>query len=272
MDFLKQVGAAGIDLVGNVVGDMFGQASQKRQYDYNRSASAEAFSRNAEAYATRYQTTVDDMKKAGLNPILAASSGFGVGSSPQATALPTYIPSHNQLNFTSSAKQFQETEKAGEETKRIKVDKKLIEKKISETMENTKRIREQAGLYSTQEKIAQEEINNARKKFWLLEAQIANNLQQAYRNKYEGNLAIENEKKVKIAAELMQKQITKIEMELIKLGKISEVYQKPGAEMLAAINEVTKALNLRLSVGMHFGKALQKLWGKTEIFNRWIKK
>ena len=37
-----------------------------------------AWLREKEAYQNRYRWTMDDMRKAGLNPILAASGGFNV--------------------------------------------------------------------------------------------------------------------------------------------------------------------------------------------------
>lgn len=48
----------------------------------NRQEDAQAFS--AQQYATRYQTQTEDMKKAGINPMLSVSSG--AGTSPQSSA------------------------------------------------------------------------------------------------------------------------------------------------------------------------------------------
>jgi len=48
----------------------------------NRQEDAQAFS--AQQYATRYQTQTEDMKKAGINPMLSVSSG--AGSQPTSTA------------------------------------------------------------------------------------------------------------------------------------------------------------------------------------------
>jgi hypothetical protein len=56
--------AAGGDLLGGFLGS---SSAQKRQDD------AQAFS--AEQFATRYQTTVKDLQAAGLNPMLAYTSG-----------------------------------------------------------------------------------------------------------------------------------------------------------------------------------------------------
>lgn len=46
-------------------------------YGFNRSASNHANDLNVQNYSKRYQLAVQDMKAAGLNPILAATSGIG---------------------------------------------------------------------------------------------------------------------------------------------------------------------------------------------------
>lgn len=52
------------DLLGSGIGGMFGQSSANAQMEFQK-----------EMRATSYQTAVDDMKKAGLNPMLAYSQG-----------------------------------------------------------------------------------------------------------------------------------------------------------------------------------------------------
>jgi hypothetical protein len=66
MSLLAPLIAAGGDLLGGLLGS---SAAEDRQQD------AQAFS--AQQFASRYQTTVKDMKAAGLNPMLAYSQGGG---------------------------------------------------------------------------------------------------------------------------------------------------------------------------------------------------
>lgn len=61
-------------------------------YGLNHAATKYASKLQADMYKHRYQWAVDDMRKAGLNPILAATSGIG-GSFSGASALGTSIPS-----------------------------------------------------------------------------------------------------------------------------------------------------------------------------------
>lgn len=60
--------------LGSVVGSLFGSATQNH---YNSANAAQANEWNVENYKHRYQWSVDDMRSAGLNPILAATNGIG---------------------------------------------------------------------------------------------------------------------------------------------------------------------------------------------------
>lgn len=60
--------------LGSVAGSVLGSAVQNH---YNSANAAQANAWNVENYKHRYQWAVDDMRKAGLNPILAATNGIG---------------------------------------------------------------------------------------------------------------------------------------------------------------------------------------------------
>jgi N-acetylmuramoyl-L-alanine amidase len=62
------------DTLGSVAGSVLGSAVQNH---YNSANAAQANAWNVENYKHRYQWAVDDMRKAGLNPILAATNGIG---------------------------------------------------------------------------------------------------------------------------------------------------------------------------------------------------
>lgn len=76
-EMFKGLGGAIVGGLGDLVsGHLGSQAAQRRQED------AQNFS--AQQFASRYQTTVADMKAAGLNPMLAYTQGGG--SAPSGTA------------------------------------------------------------------------------------------------------------------------------------------------------------------------------------------
>lgn len=83
--------AKGLGLTtGGLTSGLFSAASGlvSNLFGSSRQEDAQAFS--AQQYATRYQTTVEDMKKAGLNPMLAYSQG--AGSAPSSSAVSSQMP------------------------------------------------------------------------------------------------------------------------------------------------------------------------------------
>lgn len=76
--------AATVGLIGAGLGYLGGSQSNEAALD--RQNSANAFS--AHQFATRYQTTVADLKAAGLNPMLAYTQG---GGSPPSSAQPAPV-------------------------------------------------------------------------------------------------------------------------------------------------------------------------------------
>ncbi len=69
MSWVAAAGTVGMDFVGGAM-------------KAKRAKAARAWSKRR--YAERYQVTVKDMRAAGINPILAASSGLGGGGTPTA--------------------------------------------------------------------------------------------------------------------------------------------------------------------------------------------
>lgn len=79
-------------------------ANRANQQSWDNVKSAHALS--MDAYKKRYQHTMEDMRRAGLNPILAASGGFNVGSGPTASA-PTAHMANSPETFMTNAKSVQ---------------------------------------------------------------------------------------------------------------------------------------------------------------------
>lgn len=92
-DPVSFVTSAGMDFLGTELGNSL---ALHRQHD------AQDFSR--EMYSTRYQMQVEDMKKAGLNPMLSymtAAPGAPGGSAASASN-PDFAGSYNQTRMTSA--------------------------------------------------------------------------------------------------------------------------------------------------------------------------
>jgi hypothetical protein len=60
--------------LGSIAGSVLGSAVQNH---YNSANAAQANAWNVENYKHRYQWAVEDMRNAGLNPVLAATNGIG---------------------------------------------------------------------------------------------------------------------------------------------------------------------------------------------------
>lgn len=129
----KVVGGSVGGLVGTGLNYLLSSEQADDAYDQSRSASAEAYARDLDLYKKRYQYTTADMKKAGINPILAASGGFNIGSSPTFQPAQAFLPSNN-LDVTSSALNVANTGKANAEIKKIDEEADKIHNEINKIL------------------------------------------------------------------------------------------------------------------------------------------
>lgn len=91
------------DVVGSVAGSIFGSAVQGH---HNSAASAQQNAWNVENYKHRYQWAMEDMRNAGLNPILAATNGIGgsiAGASAASIGMPDVAGNINSARGVSAS-------------------------------------------------------------------------------------------------------------------------------------------------------------------------
>lgn len=89
--------------LGSVAGSLLGSAVQNH---YNSANAAQANAWNVENYKHRYQWAVEDMRNAGLNPILAATNGIGgsiSGSSAASVGMSDIGSTMNSAKAASAA-------------------------------------------------------------------------------------------------------------------------------------------------------------------------
>ena len=87
-DAISGIASIPSSIVSSAISGGLGYVGTQDQIAAAQQNQANAQSFSAQQYATRYQTTVQDLKAAGLNPMLAVSNG--PGSSPTGTAAPTF--------------------------------------------------------------------------------------------------------------------------------------------------------------------------------------
>lgn len=123
MSLLATIGAGKLANSGKSAVQEYASGAMNQRYALERQHQAQDFS--AQQYEKRYQTQVTDMKKAGINPMLAASQG--AGSAPQSSA----ASGGGQVNFreaenTSKMATAQEA-KTKQETSNLKTEQKNLE-------------------------------------------------------------------------------------------------------------------------------------------------
>lgn len=143
------MGLSALPVIGGILDNIFAS---------NRQEDAQSFS--AQQYATRYQTQVEDMKKAGINPMLSATSG--AGSQPSGAVA---TPGNNMSNAGMQMAQIQNI-KAQTELNSAQAAKARVEAEVASSFAhpqaeaNVNQTLAQTGLTAAQSAKAKEETTN----------------------------------------------------------------------------------------------------------------
>lgn len=98
----SSIGAA---IGGSVISGLFGQSSAAQQFERQKELMALQHAYQVDDYKHRYQWAVGDMRSAGLNPIIAATSGIGGNLSGVSAGNAAMAPTPDFGNFlTNSAR------------------------------------------------------------------------------------------------------------------------------------------------------------------------
>lgn len=225
IDSLKNIGSklAGpvLDFAGDFLGDQF----------IGDPNSADAFKRQKQFYKHRYQWMMEDMRKAGLNPILAAASaGFSTSGTP-AVSMST-LPNQNAASAYEAysrgglAEEQEKTEKV-EQLKTMAETKTEIERKYKE--------RAQAGLTTEEERA-----------IWF---QIEKWQSELFKNYRAGTLSTSQKS-------LVETEVQKLTYAMKELKRVSEVYQEEASKYLVILGEIAKKLGINIGIitGLKRGK------------------
>lgn len=110
--------------LGSIAGSVLGSAVQNH---YNSANAAQANAWNVENYKHRYQWAVDDMRAAGLNPILAATNGIGGSISGASAATVGMSDIGSTMNSARAASAAERQAKNAEHLAISQIDKNVAE-------------------------------------------------------------------------------------------------------------------------------------------------
>lgn len=110
--------------LGSIAGSVLGSAVQNH---YNSANAAQANEWNVENYKHRYQWAVEDMRAAGLNPILAATNGIGGSISGASAASVGMSDIGSTMNSSRAASAAERQAKNAEHLAISQIDKNVAE-------------------------------------------------------------------------------------------------------------------------------------------------
>lgn len=206
-------------LLSTVGGALLGHGLAK-----NRQENAQDFS--AQQFATRYQTTVQDMKAAGLNPMLAYSQGGGSPPSSSAASAQSVDTGHAYLQSKMNSAQVANIE-ADTANKQAQAD--LIQAQIGETKASAWQKNADIDRIDMQTREIRNKLENS---YYENDAQRVKALAQQLHSQY--LLNIEQGKTQAQSRDLMYFQAQKLnaETDLLKLDmKAAEQLGNIGREM-----------------------------------------
>lgn len=179
------IGAVGGDFISKGIDSIFGKATADNNYEYERRLQQHDQDFQKEMRATAYQTAVQDMQKAGINPAVAFATGSGdtYGGSSSHGTVAMQTPTGGNLAQNLSA--INTTALTNAQKENIEADTKLKEKQSGKTEAET-------NLTKTTEKInrtmadAEIQLKNAQTKQQItqIRKETAEAIKQEYYNAY----------------------------------------------------------------------------------------
>lgn len=247
-----------IDLGGKYAqNQLIGQPNANSAFAQSKEGADTAWARQRLLYRNRYQWTARDMKRAGLNPILAASGGFSVGNAPSVSSAQGYQANQPQLSGTSSALNLAQAKKEDESVG-------LIKNQALESMARAQQLFKDANLKRQQAIKTIKESRNLSKTEQILVRQLTNMEQEYYvkarqiekmgteiieiearteKEQSETELVNKQKEKIGYEMELLQKQAKTLKLKLNQLKRMSELYGPYSGSVLTALSETIKALS-----------------------------
>jgi len=247
-----------IDFGGKWLSNEFiGKPNAKTAWERSMEGSALAFQRSYDAYKRRYQDTTEDMRLAGLNPILAATSGFNVGSSPQMSAPQAFQPHQPLTSPVTAGKEFAEIGEIQEAERKHRMEIRKSRAEANKAIEQAYKILEEKKLVTAQ-------MRNIRKQIILNDKRIWTELANFYKVTGEAYVAFSKEGLNEAMKTRVWKEIEKIEAEvraqvlkLKELERSNEVFSGPVGLKIKYLQELQKGIRINTNLVPGLGKPVK---------------
>lgn len=255
--------ASAAPVISTAISGIFGRSNAKQQQGAAMEAMGAQNMMNVENYKNRYQWTVEDMKAAGLNPILAASGGFSVGNAPT-VSLPQMSQAPTPMfDFGSSAKSASEISGVMAEVKKKEAEIRKIGEDTLKTIQETAESRARQNLMTKQEAQIVSEIEVNFKRLDQLSSQARLFEAQIDRIGIENKLTSTQTEQSKANINLIKKEAETLLYKIQELRKQADVYDSMYGSALVYVKETLKSIGaegiISLLVGAKlFGKAFRR--------------
>lgn len=234
-----------IDLGSSWLGsELIGKPNADDAFAQSKEASAEAFKRSYWAYKQRYQNTMKDMEKAGLNPILAASQGgFSVSGSPEMTAAKSFMPSYPEQSASSAYQMMTSGDLNKEKAKTEQTERRKKAEEALNTAQDTFKKYEETVLARTQNKKAAMEIKQIYQEIRNKVAEFNRTIAESYQSLSQVDVNYAKVEEIKQKEQELRKITEKLELEMSELSQHAEIYKGIPGLLLKSIKEAITALS-----------------------------
>lgn len=197
----------------------------------------DAYKRQQNFYRNRYQWMMEDMRQAGLNPILAAgSAGFSTSGTPSVS-----MASMPQSDYSSAYQNMMGAEKQKEEATTQKVEQL---KKMAEVKTEIQR-----------KVLTRAQIGVAKQEEMRLNAEVQKTWAEVEKIVSAETPMMQTEK------ELLEKRINEMAYSLVELGKTAEVYDSWIGKALIVLKELAKVFGINIGIVPGIGR---RPWGSKQ--------